>query len=269
MRNLYVLSAALTLVEQRLREPVTVDALAEAVYCSGSGLQKLFGYAFHCSVGEYLTKRRLTCASRALLDSERSVTEIALDYQYGSPEAFSRAFKRFWGVSPTVFRKSARFPELFPRFEPPTRTGGEHMNQRKPVDISALYDLISALAGTYVLCVDIQGLHDVNTRLGRTAGDLMIAAAFRRIEQALSQDMLLFRIGGDEFAVLTRLTEEGDARALADRIAARNGDTFCVGTQALPLGLWLSVSRIPEGALNYHATLSLLYEALAQTKKEC
>jgi len=72
---------------------------------SYSGLQKLFSYAFGCSVSEYITKRRLSLASKELLSSGKSITDIAFDYQYDSPEAFSRAYQAFHGVPPSITRK--------------------------------------------------------------------------------------------------------------------------------------------------------------------
>ena len=98
MRGFAVLTAALEIVEQRLCEPMNAADLAKACFLSYSGLQKLFGYAFGCSVSDYITKRRLSRASRELLTSDKSIMDVALDHQYASPEAFSRAFRRFWGI---------------------------------------------------------------------------------------------------------------------------------------------------------------------------
>ena len=50
LRDLSVLSAALEIVEQRLRKPMNAADLAKACFLSYSGLQKLFGYVFSCSV---------------------------------------------------------------------------------------------------------------------------------------------------------------------------------------------------------------------------
>ena len=94
MRNITVLTAALEIVELRLCEPMNAADLAKACFVSYSGLQKLFAHALGCSVSEYITKRRLSRASMEILNN-KSVMDIALDYQYNSPEAFSRAFKRF------------------------------------------------------------------------------------------------------------------------------------------------------------------------------
>lgn len=267
MRNIFVLSAALEIVEEKLCEPFSVEDLAEAIYCSASGLQKLFRYAFRCPVGEYISKRRLSMASRELLSGKKSITEIALDFQYGSPEAFTRAFKRFWGLTPSEFRKTHRFSELFPKFETNVEDGGIIMANRKPVDISELYDELKKLVGTYVLSIDIRNFTEVNNNYGYAAGDLAIAEAFRRIEKELSGEMLLFRVGGDEFAVVTGYKSLDEAQALARRITARNGETVKAENHEIALSLWVGISRVPEGALSYRRTLELMSNAVDGARK--
>jgi AraC-like DNA-binding protein len=54
---------------------------------------------------DYLMKRRLSEAVCDLLDAGASVTDVALDYQSGSPEAFARAFRRARGLSPSEWRR--------------------------------------------------------------------------------------------------------------------------------------------------------------------
>lgn len=260
MRNIMVLNAALSIVEARLTEPMSADDLARACYLSCSGLQKLFNYAFHCSASEYVTKRRLSCAARELLESDKPVIEIALNYQYGSPEAFSRAFKRFFNISPSAFRQTRRFPELHPKFNLKDN-GGMNIMRRKPIDISELYDELKKSGGTYVLSLDIMGLDPINKHHGHAAGDAVIAEAFARLERAIPDDMLMFRIGGDEFAVVTGLTSASDAEALARKIVAMNGETVSHGDEQIPLSFRIGVSRAPEGTLDYQRALTIMVNA--------
>jgi len=260
------LVAALEIVEQRLNEPMNAVDLAQACYSSCSGLQKLFAYAFGCSVSEYITKRRLSMATKELLSSGRSVTDIALDYQYGSPEAFSRAFRRLWGIPPSEFRKTRRFTELQPKFKLENNYGGIAMTTRKPVDISELYDELKKLGGTYVLGVDIVGLEQANDKYGYAAGDIMIAETFARVERELSSDMLLFRIGGDEFAVVTAYTSLSDTEALARRITAQNGSPIKAGAYEIPLSLRIGISRVSDETLNYQKALNLMGNSIDKAR---
>jgi len=267
LRDLTVITAALEIVEQRLCEPMNAADMAAACYLSYSGLQKLFGYAFGCSVSEYITKRRLSRASNELLSNGKSITEIALDYQYDSPEAFTRAFRRFWGVTPSEFRKTRRFSELQPKFRLENDYGGIAMSIRKPVDVSELYDELKRLSGTYTLGVDIVNFGTVNKTYGYAAGDIVIAEAFARIERALSGNMLLFRIGGDEFAVVTAYNDVSDADVLARKITAQNGITVKAGEHEIPLSLHIGISKIPDGALSYQKALVILSSAVNEARK--
>lgn len=56
--------------------------------------------------------------------------------------------------------------------------------------------------------VDINGLKQVNDRLGHEAGDELIRGAAWCVEKAMGPDARCFRTGGDEFVVLGRMSRE-------------------------------------------------------------
>ena len=266
MRNITVLTAALEIVEQRLCEPMNAADLAKACFVSYSGLQKLFAYSFGCSVSEYITKRRLSRASMELLTNDKSVTDIALDYQYNSSEAFSRAFRRFWGIPPSEFRKTRRFTELHPKFKLENNDGGVKMHSRRPIDVSELYDELRKLGGTYALSIDIVNFMNINDDYGYAAGDIVIAESFARIERELDNQMFLFRIGGDEFAVVTALNSLTDTEALAQKITAQNGVVIKAGEHEIPVSLRIGISQIPSKGLSYQKSLEILSKSVAQAR---
>ena len=43
-------------------------------------------------------------SAEEIAKGDRSITDIALEYQYNSPEVFTRAFTKLWGVSPSKFK---------------------------------------------------------------------------------------------------------------------------------------------------------------------
>lgn len=263
MRNMTIITAALEIVEQRLNEPMNAADLAQACFVSYSGLQKLFSYAFGYSVSEYITKRRLCRASKDLISGEKSITDIALDYQYNSPEAFSRAFRRLWGISPGEFRKTRRFAELYPKF----KMEGD-LKMRKQLDVSALYDELKKLSGTYALGIDVIHFMDVNKKYGYAAGDTVLAEAFARIEKELDENMLLFRTGGDEFAVVTTYKSATKAESLAKKITAQNGRTVKSANHEIPLSLRIGISQIPEKMPSYQKALQILSDSVDLARKK-
>ena len=113
------LTAALEYIENNLTSGLTQEGCARYACCSLSGLQKMFRNVFHTSVGGYVTKRRVTAAAKELQKRERSVLDIALEYGWGSAEAFTRAFSRVWGMTPTEYRRRWRFSGLCPKLDIP------------------------------------------------------------------------------------------------------------------------------------------------------
>ena len=66
------------------------------------------------------------------------------------------------------------------------------------------------------LSVDLNGLKDVNDRLGHEAGDRLLIGAAECIERSFGEKGKPYRIGGDEFVVLLRTGEEELKAMLAD-----------------------------------------------------
>ena len=86
----------------------TLDGLARAVALSRSA----FGERFTALVGEspmqYLTRWRLALAAQALRASGEALVRVAKRSGYDSEAAFTKAFKREFGVPPATWRKTAR-----------------------------------------------------------------------------------------------------------------------------------------------------------------
>ena len=53
---------------------------------------------------DYLRRRRLAFALRDVRDTDRRLLDIAVQYGFSSNEAFARAFKKAYGVSPSAYR---------------------------------------------------------------------------------------------------------------------------------------------------------------------
>jgi AraC family transcriptional regulator len=56
--------------------------------------------------------RRLSEAARALADGAPDILSLALEADYGSHEAFTRAFRDHFGVTPEAVRSSTRLDTL-------------------------------------------------------------------------------------------------------------------------------------------------------------
>ena len=267
MENLELLARALEYMEEHLREELRTEDVASACFCSKSTLEKLFRYVNHLSVREYLIRRRMTLAARELWENpDLGIMDVALEYGYNSHEAFTRAFKQIWNCKPSEFRERHRCSELFPRMCVSLEEGENYMTRRKQVDISELYDLFRNRKDCYFVCCDIVHMVPINN-ISRKAGDLAILETFRRMEEATDSEDVIFRIGGDEFAILTASEERGYAEKVAEKISDMNGQGFAYEGQEIPLSLYVGITRYQGRALKYNEFFNELHMAIRESKK--
>lgn len=83
---------------------IGLDEVAAAAGLGRFQLARAFQAVAGRPVISYARARRLTEAARALAGGARSILEVALDAGYGSHEAFTRAFRAEFGVTPEAVR---------------------------------------------------------------------------------------------------------------------------------------------------------------------
>jgi AraC-like DNA-binding protein len=98
---------ALAMLHEAPGRPWTVDELAREVALSRSALAERFTALVGEPPIQYLTRWRLALAARTLRSGQQAIGQIAEGIGYESEAAFSRAFKREFGVPPVEWRKSA------------------------------------------------------------------------------------------------------------------------------------------------------------------
>jgi AraC family transcriptional regulator len=100
-----VVAKMLWVLESRSREPLGLDELAAVTGRSRSYLSRVFPLVTGYSVTAYLRARRLSDAARQLADGAPDILSVALEAGYGSHEAFTRAFRDQFGVTPQMIRR--------------------------------------------------------------------------------------------------------------------------------------------------------------------
>jgi AraC family transcriptional regulator len=103
---------ALWFVESHLARELTLDEIAGVAGISRFHMVRAFAAATGMSVMRYVRARRLSEAARALAAGAPDILTLALDADYGSHEAFTRAFRDHFGVTPETVRASARLEHL-------------------------------------------------------------------------------------------------------------------------------------------------------------
>jgi AraC family transcriptional regulator len=92
----------------RFAEPLRAADLAHEAEVHPAHLAREFRRHFRMSLGSYVRRLRLDWAARALARSDVPLAELALAAGFADQSHFTRAFKRYTGVTPNVYRGSTR-----------------------------------------------------------------------------------------------------------------------------------------------------------------
>jgi len=92
------------LMAERRGQTVLAADLARALELSESRLRVLFKEAAGIPIGGYIQNYRINRAMALLRTSDLSIAEVAEESSFGSPQAFSRIFKKTTGQTPRAYR---------------------------------------------------------------------------------------------------------------------------------------------------------------------
>lgn len=269
MENIILITGALEFIENNLTENIKTDDIAKKLYCSKSTIEKLFRYVTNMSIRDYLIRRRMSKAAIEIAGSadDASLLNLALKYGYNSNEAFTRAFKSVWHITPSEYKKNPARYELFPAFNLESELMEDvNMKGRKKVDISELYDFIKVRKDCYFVGVDIKGLIPIN-EISREAGDIAILTAMNRLDMAAGEEDIVFRIGGDEFVALTNSCDKEYAENMVKEVLSHNGETFKYGELDIPLSLYATCYKLEKSNIRYSELFVKMQQQLDVAKK--
>jgi AraC family transcriptional regulator len=97
---------ALWLIETDLEGRLDLQDIADACGLSRFGMARAFVVATGWPVMRYAKARRLSRAARRLAEGAQDILGLALEAGYGSHEAFTRAFREQFGITPEALRAS-------------------------------------------------------------------------------------------------------------------------------------------------------------------
>src|SRR3984957_4575241 len=102
-----VSARALWYIESHLGGDLSLELIARDVGVSRYHLSRAFSASTGIGPAAYLRARRLSEAARALAQGAPDILAVALEAGYGSHEAFTRAFRQHFGLTPEQLRVQA------------------------------------------------------------------------------------------------------------------------------------------------------------------
>lgn len=105
MNMLKQLNTAIEYIEANLCAELDLDTAASIACVTVDSFIRFFSYMTGMTLKEYIRRRRLTLAAQELQHSKTPIIDLAVKYGYDSAAAFSRAFAKQHGITPSVYRK--------------------------------------------------------------------------------------------------------------------------------------------------------------------
>ncbi len=96
---------AIKLIHSHYARPIKVAEIAEQLALSRSYLYKIFKQETGYAIKDYILQVKMSRSCQLLEDPERTITEIANSVGYYDPLSFSTAFKNYFHMSPSDYRK--------------------------------------------------------------------------------------------------------------------------------------------------------------------
>ena len=99
----------LSYINLHIRESLTLDHIAEACHINKYYLCHHFKLQINMTVMQYIQEQRITMAKTALIETDKSISAIAVENGFTNVSHFCSVFKQVEGISPAIYRKKYRY----------------------------------------------------------------------------------------------------------------------------------------------------------------
>ncbi|MEM8893190.1 MAG: AraC family transcriptional regulator [Bacteroidota bacterium] len=96
-------------IDDHLNTDLSLEVMAEVAAFSPFHFHRIFKQMTDETLNEFINRRRIEKAALDLIHKDFTVAEIFIKHGFNDKSSFSRAFKKFYGVSPSDFRKEHRY----------------------------------------------------------------------------------------------------------------------------------------------------------------
>lgn len=105
MENIKLIEKAIGYIQNNPKENLSLQSIADNAGFSLAYFDTIFRQYTGYSPVEYSRVYKLTRSALELRKVEKTVLDIALEFGYSSPESFTRAFKKFYDLTPSEYRE--------------------------------------------------------------------------------------------------------------------------------------------------------------------
>jgi AraC family transcriptional regulator len=108
-------NAVMDYIEEHLTGELDHQAMARIAGCSAGLYPRIFAALAGLPLSAYIRQRRLTVAAQEIMTTDQRIIDVALRYGYESADAFTAAFRRLHGVTPTAARQLGVAVKSYPK----------------------------------------------------------------------------------------------------------------------------------------------------------
>lgn len=108
------MNEAVEYLESSITEKLDIEKVAKIALSSPFHFQRMYHMITGITVAEYVRRRRLTLAAQDILSGEK-IIDVAYRYGYETPEAFTKAFRKMHGISPSAAREPGMNLKAYPK----------------------------------------------------------------------------------------------------------------------------------------------------------
>lgn len=89
---------------EHINERITIEALSEKFLMNPTTLKQAFKKVYNASIAAHMHEHRMKYAAKMLIDTDKSVAEIAKAVGYESQSKFTAAFQKYYGTAPLKYK---------------------------------------------------------------------------------------------------------------------------------------------------------------------
>lgn len=129
-----------------------------------------------------------------------------------------------------------------------------------------LHDSIRDATRFAVGVIDLRKFKEINDRLGHHAGDIVLRELGQRMQSTIQEGELLARMGGDEFALILRKSDDADLRAAGSELLNCCREPIVIDEKEIFPSINIGFSTYPDNGETTDVLLRLADTAMYQAK---